>query len=78
LGEVKFLSGENKGAIFEARDFRDKIITVKLPPMIKLSLGDQYEITAGCDKNFSTCTKKFNNAINFRGEPSISSVIKHL
>lgn len=29
------------------------------------------QITAGCDKNFITCCNKFNNAVNFRGEPFI-------
>jgi uncharacterized phage protein (TIGR02218 family) len=27
------------------------------------------KLIAGCDKNFETCCDKFNNAINFRGEP---------
>ena len=25
-----------------------------------------------CDKNFITCCNKFNNAVNFRGEPTIA------
>ncbi|XVN43247.1 MAG: phage BR0599 family protein [Candidatus Rickettsia vulgarisii] len=29
------------------------------------------KITAGCDKKFITCCNKFNNAVNFRGEPLI-------
>ncbi len=28
-------------------------------------------LTAGCDKKFITCCNKFNNAVNFRGEPTI-------
>ena len=28
-------------------------------------------LTAGCDKKFITCCNKFNNAVNFRGEPFI-------
>lgn len=28
-------------------------------------------VTAGCDKKFITCCNKFNNAVNFRGEPLI-------
>ena len=36
-----------------------------------INVGDKFEITAGCDKEFSTCCSKFNNAINFRGEPNI-------
>ncbi|MCZ6901461.1 MAG: phage BR0599 family protein [Rickettsia endosymbiont of Ixodes persulcatus] len=33
--------------------------------------AEEVKITAGCDKNFITCCNKFNNAINFRGEPLI-------
>jgi len=29
------------------------------------------ELIAGCDKKFITCCNKFNNAVNFRGEPLI-------
>ncbi len=31
----------------------------------------QVKIIAGCDKNFQTCCEKFDNAINFRGEPFV-------
>lgn len=30
------------------------------------------ELISSCDKNFITCCNKFNNAVNFRGEPTIS------
>jgi len=34
-----------------------------------IAIGDSFEIQAGCDKTFETCINRFNNAINFRGEP---------
>ncbi|XVN40274.1 MAG: phage BR0599 family protein [Rickettsia endosymbiont of Argas persicus] len=33
--------------------------------------AEEVKIIVGCDKNFITCCNKFNNAINFRGEPLI-------
>ncbi len=33
--------------------------------------GDKYSILAGCNKTFPTCKSKFNNTVNFRGEPYI-------
>ena len=75
---IKFLSGENKSITLRVSNFHNKIVEVILSPMLKLNLDDKYEIIAGCDKNFSTCINKFNNAINFRGEPHISNVIKQL
>ncbi|KJV57529.1 phage conserved hypothetical BR0599 family protein [Orientia chuto str. Dubai] len=32
------------------------------------------KLITGCDKTFSSCIKKFNNAINFRGEPFIDAL----
>lgn len=33
--------------------------------------GDAFQVTAGCDKSFSTCKAKFDNAVNFRGFPHL-------
>lgn len=35
------------------------------------AVGDEVEVTAGCDKRFDTCRGKFANALNFRGFPFI-------
>ena len=34
-----------------------------------LAVGDEVEITAGCDKQLATCRDKFANVVNFRGFP---------
>lgn len=36
-------------------------------PIDGFTAGDQFNAAAGCDKNLSTCTNRFNNAINFLG-----------
>jgi uncharacterized phage protein (TIGR02218 family) len=36
-----------------------------------LSVGDDFTITAGCDKSPKTCRLKFSNMINFRGFPNM-------
>jgi uncharacterized phage protein (TIGR02218 family) len=38
-------------------------------PGFSVAAGDQLQLVAGCDKQFATCTAKFNNAANFRGFP---------
>ena len=39
-------------------------------PMARaVEASDRFHITAGCDKQFSTCQEKFGNALNFRGFP---------
>ena len=36
-----------------------------------VAAGDTFKVSAGCDKQFSTCRVKFNNGVNFRGCPHI-------
>ncbi len=35
------------------------------------AVGDQVQVTVGCDKSAESCRNKFNNFINFRGFPHI-------
>ena len=44
-------------------------LAVEPPEAIKPS--QTVKLTAGCDKKFITCCNKFNDAVNFRGEPTI-------
>lgn len=46
-------------------------VTLELwqPMSEALAPGDAFTITAGCDKQFTTCKAKFANAANFRGQP---------
>ena len=37
------------------------------PTGLPLAVGDQFDITAGCDRRSQTCAEKFSNIINFRG-----------
>ena len=34
-----------------------------------IAAGDEFTVTAGCDKQFATCQAKFANGVNFRGFP---------
>ncbi|MFY9589580.1 DUF2163 domain-containing protein [Rickettsia endosymbiont of Halotydeus destructor] len=67
-GEVRF--GDN---LFNSRilDHLNNLIIVEnvIPENVK-AVGS-VTLTSGCDKKFITCCNKFNNAINFRGEPLI-------
>ena len=71
-GMVKFLSGKLCGFSFQIKDELDnKVFLLKTTNLI--SIGDKYEIYAGCDKTINTCKEKFNNVINFGGEPYINN-----
>jgi uncharacterized phage protein (TIGR02218 family) len=77
-GEITFTSGNNDGLKMEVKGFRDKQITLMLPMPYDVENSDTYSIIAGCDKSFDTCIAKFNNAINFRGEPHVPGIDKML
>lgn len=77
-GLVTFTSGANAGFSMEIREFSNKRFGLFLPMPSAITVGDSYTVIAGCDKNFSTCISKFNNAINFRGEPHVPGTDKML
>lgn len=78
-GAVTWESGLNSGVHMEVRDFiaddgvtitQDIELFLDLP--FDIAIGDKARIYPGCDKSlFSACRDKFNNVINFRGEPFI-------
>ena len=43
-----------------------------------VAVGDTFNAIAGCDKTIGTCVAKFNNAVNFRGEPYVPGMDKML
>ncbi|NSM56351.1 DUF2163 domain-containing protein [Wolbachia endosymbiont of Atemnus politus] len=68
-GVVKFFDS----AAFEGvvKEYKNKVVTLFTSPPYQIFAGDKYSILAGCDKTFSMCKNKFNNTVNFRGEPYI-------
>ncbi|MEZ5920942.1 MAG: DUF2163 domain-containing protein [Parvularculaceae bacterium] len=70
-GALTWTSGENAGLPFavKAHDTgaNGAAISLWLPPGVAVNVGDQFTITAGCDKRNETCASKFSNLINFRG-----------
>ncbi|MSO13261.1 DUF2163 domain-containing protein [Rickettsiales endosymbiont of Trichoplax sp. H2] len=75
-GIVTFFTGINKDLSFEVKNFKNNITELILPSGFKLYKNDRYSIITGCDKNFITCTNKFKNSLNFRGEPYIYNALK--
>ncbi|KIJ89122.1 DUF2163 domain-containing protein [Rickettsia asembonensis] len=67
-GQIIF--GENRFNSKVLSNFGDLIILEDIIPDAAKD-AEEVKITAGCDKNFISCCNKFNNAINFRGEPLI-------
>ena len=70
-GIISFLSGKLKGIDMQIKDENNGKIYL-LQNTNLLAIGDEYDIFTGCDKTLLQCRKKFNNAVNFRGEPYIN------
>jgi hypothetical protein len=70
-GSVTFTSGANAGLSMEVRSFAPGAIELILPMPRSVAIGDQFTIVAGCDRTMGTCSGRFANLNNFRGEPYI-------
>lgn len=71
FGILTMNSGLNAGLTREVKRFENGIFTFHEAWPFALAVGDNYTAIAGCDKRFDTCTARFNNALNFRGEPHV-------
>lgn len=72
-GVIAFSSGAAAGLSADIEDHRradgaDEL-ALWLPMATGIAVGDTLEVTAGCDKRFSTCRSKFANGLNFQGFP---------
>jgi uncharacterized phage protein (TIGR02218 family) len=77
-GEIQWLTGANAGQRMEIKEFSNKQFTLVLPMPNNVMVGDTFTAIAGCDKTINTCSAKFNNAVNFRGEPYVPGTDKML
>lgn len=69
LGVVNWTSGANAGRKAEIASFAGGAITLFEAPVRPIAVGDAFIVSAGCDKQFATCSAKFGNGVNFRGFP---------
>jgi uncharacterized phage protein (TIGR02218 family) len=74
-GVLIFTSGANAGRKSEVlrhvRDDDGDHIELWQAMVEAIVVGDGFTISAGCDKRFSTCRDRFDNAVNFRGFPKM-------
>jgi uncharacterized phage protein (TIGR02218 family) len=70
-GTLTFTSGVNQGVMVEIKDYAKQQFYFRLPLRTPPAVGDSFIATAGCDHTITTCKTRFNNVINFRGEPSV-------
>ena len=77
-GVIIFTSGQNGGRAIEVRgsDLATGDLVLSFPPPFPVGTGDAFEIYPGCDKRLSTCIERFDNVLNFRGDPFVPGADK--
>ncbi len=72
-GKLVWTTGANEGLVSEIKRHGVSAgvhtLELWLPCPSPIEIGDAFDITAGCDKQFATCKAKFDNAERFRGFP---------
>lgn len=68
-GELRWLDGHATGLAARILDTDGSVLTLagRLDPA--LGEGLRVRLREGCDRTIATCTARFGNAVNFRGEP---------
>jgi uncharacterized phage protein (TIGR02218 family) len=71
-GFLRWTSGANDNLRCSvAKSFDSGRIHLWIDTPFTIEIGDTFNIVAGCNRLFRTCVNKFNNAVNYRGFPTI-------
>ena len=73
-GMITFISGKNESISRSIRHHIGQTLITTTPFPHEIQIGDNYTLLEGCNKMFDTCSKRFQNAFNFRGEPNIPDI----
>lgn len=73
-GVLTFTSGANAGTSHKVRLFAAGQFTLTLPCVFNPEVGDTYEVIAGCQRRLEDCRDKFDNVVNFQGEPHLPGI----
>lgn len=71
LGRLRYLRGANCGLATTIIAITGAVVRVRDLPRERVEIGCRVELREGCDKRFETCVTRFDNAVNFRGEPHL-------
>jgi uncharacterized phage protein (TIGR02218 family) len=71
MGRLRWITGKNSGHDQTIMTTDDGAIGLDGEPPSPVSIGDRALISEGCDGRRSTCSVRFSNILNFRGEPDL-------
>ena len=76
-GKLVWTSGDNTGRAMEVRSYVPGCILLAQPMPRRSAPGDAYKLYPGCGKRaLEDCRNRYNNILNFRGEPHLPGVAK--
>jgi uncharacterized phage protein (TIGR02218 family) len=71
FGRIRFLDGAANGEWRTILEASGQQLSLRSAPAGEVAAGTAVEISEGCDKRLATCSARFGNAANFRGEPHL-------
>lgn len=69
FGSLRWLTGENAGLAQAVVANDEDSVTLADAPPFAVEAGALVLLSEGCDRRMATCSGRFGNAVNFRGEP---------
>jgi uncharacterized phage protein (TIGR02218 family) len=76
-GKLTFTSGANNTLAMEIKSYVPETVALQLPMPFPIAVGDAVALVPGCQKRFiEDCKARFNNVVNFRGEPHLPGMDK--
>ena len=71
FGRLRFMSGASCGLTSAILAVSGATVQLRDLPRGAVEVGCRVELREGCDKTLATCVTRFDNAVNFRGEPHL-------
>ncbi|URW75456.1 DUF2163 domain-containing protein [Sphingomonas donggukensis] len=73
-GRLRWVDGANAGIEQIVAASAGADATLRTLPPFAVAVGDRVEVIEGCDKSLATCSGRFANVANFRGEPYLPGI----
>lgn len=70
-GHVRWIDGPFAGLAMQVIDIDGTALVLDRPLSDEVLAGHKAQLREGCDHTLGTCTARFGNAANFRGEPHL-------
>jgi len=72
-GRIQWITGNNstRNRLYQIETYTDGTIALLEDTPYPIEVGDEFRIRQDCDKVHTTCKSRYNNLLNFKGEPYI-------